>query len=60
MPDLVVTCDGCGSAISLEIVSDDSDPNKGVLIDEQYYGKCEQCNYEFTVRKKMEQKDDQS
>jgi hypothetical protein len=46
----VVICDGCAFPTDLEMAADNTDTSKGLLVDEQWQGKCPKCHYEFSLR----------
>lgn len=54
----VVICDGCAYPTDLEMTQDNTDPSKGMLVDESWEGKCPKCHYEFNLRIVMKEKDD--
>lgn len=53
-----VICDGCAMPIDLEMSADNTDPSKGMLVDEDWVGKCGKCHYEFKLRILMKEDDD--
>jgi hypothetical protein len=45
-----VICDGCQEIIGMSLTADNSDPNKNVVVDEMWTGKCDHCFYVFNLR----------
>lgn len=51
----LLICDGCRYVLEPQLVSDDADPNKGLVVNETWQGECNHCNYEFTITVKQEE-----
>jgi len=45
----LLICDGCRYVLEPHIVSDESDPNKGLLVHETWKGSCGNCHYYYTI-----------
>lgn len=57
---IVILCDGCRSAVPMELSTDEADPNKGLLVKEIHLGHCNSCNYDFHLTVQMEEKGGES
>ncbi len=50
----LLICDGCRFVLEPTLVSDNADPNKGLLVHETWQGACQHCKYDFTIIVKQE------
>lgn len=59
-PDRVphVICDGCGADCEMMMVSDTSDPDNGLLVNENFFGHCPNCQYEFLLTVQLQEQVD--
>lgn len=53
----LLICDGCRFVLEPRIVSDNADPNKGLLVNETWEGRCPHCSYDFTIIVKQEEEE---
>ena len=52
----IIYCPECGRIVKLDLIGDESDPNKGVMVLDLFYGECTWCKLEFSLAAKREEK----
>jgi len=53
----LLICDGCRFVLEPQIVSDNADPAKGLVVHETWQGECKNCHYDFTIIVKQEEEE---